>query len=125
MDYSKALFIQDHRDTINNLTTGQIFSTSNFPISFSYMSGNDVITSQPEYIVYLGKDTRPTARWDHVLFLVVLKNGDTLTWTITHKTIERFLDEGKFVKSKRTKTVPPPLLQEIKNYYPNNTHTFL
>ena len=54
-------------------------------------------------------------------FLVVLKNGDTLTWTITHRTIERFLDTGKFVKSKRTKTVPQPLLQEIQNYYPDRS----
>jgi hypothetical protein len=118
MDYSKALFIQEHRDIIENLKIGQIFSTSNFPISFSYMSGNDVITSQPEYIVYLGKDTSPTARWNQVLFLVVLKNGDTLIWSENKGMIELNLDRGNITKSNR-KLVQPQLLQEIRNYFPD------
>ena len=118
MDYSKALFIEDHRDTIDNLKTGQIFSTSNFPIPFSYMVGNDVITSQPEYIVYLGKYTRLDARWDHVLFLVVLKNGGTLIWAENPRMIELNLDRGRISKSNR-KLIPPQLLQEIRNYFPD------
>ena len=118
MDYSKALFIEDHRDTIDNLKTGQIFSTSNFPIPFSYMVGNDVITSQPEYIVYLGKYTRLDARWNHVLFLVVLKNGGTLIWAENPGMIELNLDMGRISKSNR-KLIPPQLLQEIRNYFPD------
>ena len=114
----KALFIEDHRDTVDNLKTGQIFSTSNFPISFSYMVGNDVITSQPEYIVYLGKYTRLDARWNHVLFLVVLKNGGTLIWAENPGMIELNLDRGRISKSNR-KLIPPQLLQEIRNYFPD------
>ena len=114
----KALFIEDHRNIVDNLKTGQIFSTSNFPISFSYMVGNDVITSQPEYIVYLGKYTRLDARWNHVLFLVVLKNGGTLIWAENPGMIELNLDMGRISKSNR-KLIPPQLLQEIRNYFPD------
>ena len=114
----KALFIEDHRNIVDNLKTGQIFSTSNFPISFSYMVGNDVITSQPEYIVYLGKYTRLDARWNHVLFLVVLKNGGTLIWAENPRMIELNLDRGRISKSNR-KLIPPQLLQEIRNYFPD------
>ena len=117
---SNKLFVPENREILENLRIGQIFSTYNSGISFSYNRGNGTISSRSEYMVYLGEDTNSQLA-DAYLFLVVLKNGDTLTWTISHKTIERFLDEGKFVKSKRTKTVPPPLLQEIKNYYPNRS----
>jgi hypothetical protein len=117
---SNKLFVPENREILENLRIGQIFSTYNSGISFSYNRGNGTISSRSENMVYLGEDTNSQLA-DTCLFLVVLKNGDTLTWTISHRTIERLLDEGKFVKSKRTKTVPPPLLQEIKNYYPNRS----
>ena len=115
---SNKLFVPENREILENLRIGQIFSTYNSGLSFSYNRGNGIISSPSEYMVYLGEDTNSKLA-DACLFLVVLKNGDTLTWTISHRTIETFLDTGKFVKSKRTKTVPPPLLQEIQNYYPN------
>jgi hypothetical protein len=117
---SNKLFVPENREILENLRIGQIFSTYNSGISFSYNRGNGTISSRSEYMVYLGEDTNSQLD-DACLFLVVLKNGDTLTWSISHRTIERLLDEGKLVKSKRTKTVPPPLLQEIKNYYPNRS----
>jgi hypothetical protein len=117
MDYSKSLFIQDHRDTIQNLTTGQIFSTSEYPLSFTYGPANDVRTSQPEYMIYLGDDTI-TNLWNKVIFLAVLKNGDTILVGETRENIERNLDRDWMKKTNRN-VVQPKLLEEIRNYYPN------
>ena len=102
MDYSKALFVPKNRDIIENLRYGQIFSLHG--ITFPVNIGGEYIFSVSDHVIYLGENTDPNSTWDSILFLVVLKNGDTLTWTISHRTIETFLDTGKFVKSKRTKT---------------------
>jgi hypothetical protein len=114
MDRSKALFIEEHRDAVENLSEGQIFFAYDFPITYSYDFGNEIRSSQPAYMVYLGPDTRPHAPWNHIRFLTVLKNGDTIVTSYRRGDIEKYLDKGWIKKSnKRTQ-----LLQEIKNYLP-------
>ena len=120
---SKELFVPENREIVENLKIGQIFSTSNLPILFTYNNGNNNNTSSAaQYIVYLGADTRPTVPVDSVLCLVVLKNGETLRWTINKPAIEAYLDKGWISKSKTTKTMPPQLLDEIQKYYPDREH---
>jgi hypothetical protein len=70
MDYSKALFVPENRDIIENLRIGEIFST--IGITFSYNMGGDPISSDSEYMIYLGEDTNSNATWKSCLFLVVL-----------------------------------------------------
>jgi hypothetical protein len=74
MDYSKALFIKEHRNAAENLSEGQIFSAFDFPVTYTYNFGNEVRSSSPAYMVYLGEDPSHLL-WNHVRFLVVLKNG--------------------------------------------------
>jgi len=56
---------------------------------------------------------------DTQLFLVVLKNGDTVMWPLNREIFEKYLDNGFLTKSKRKKTVPREILDEIQNFYPN------
>jgi hypothetical protein len=113
MDYSKALFIKEHRDAAENLSEGQIFSAFDFPLTYTYNFGNEIRSSSPAYMIYLGEDPSHLL-WNHVRFLVVLKNGDTMVISESRGNIERYLDKGWIKKSnKRTQ-----LLQEIQNYLP-------
>jgi hypothetical protein len=114
MDYSKALFIEEHRDAIENLSEGQIFSAFDFPITYSYDFENEIRSSQPAYMIYLGPDKRPHAPWNHIRFLTILKNGDTIVTSENRGEIERYLDKG-WIKKSNNRT---QLLQEIKNYLP-------
>jgi hypothetical protein len=113
MNRSKALFIEEHRDAIENLSEGQIFSAFDFPITYSYDFENEIRSSQPAYMIYLGEDTSHLL-WNHVRFLVVLKNGDTIVVSESRGNIERYLDKG-WIKKSNNRT---QLLQEIKNYLP-------
>lgn len=115
MDYSKALFVPENRDIIENLRYGQIFSLDG--IRFSQNIGGEYIFSLSDYLIYLGENTDPNSTWNSILFLVVLKNGRTTIWDQTRGNIERLLDSGKMTKSNR-KVIPTQLLQEIQNYLP-------
>ena len=115
MDYSKALFVPKNRDIIENLRYGQIFSLHG--ITFPVNIGGEYIFSVSDHVIYLGENTDPNSTWDSILFLVVLKNGRTITWSQTRGNIERLLDRGKMTKSNR-KVIPTQLLQEIQNYLP-------
>jgi hypothetical protein len=119
---SKELFVPENREIVDNLKIGQIFSANNLPLQFTYNNDGNNRSSGAEYLVYLGADTRTTVPVDSVLCLVVLKNGDTLRWTIHKPAIESYLDKGWISKSKRTKTMPSQLLDEIQKYYPDREH---
>jgi hypothetical protein len=119
---SKELFVPENREIIENLKIGQIFSASNLPIQFTYNNDGNNRSSRAQYMVYLGADTRTTVPVDSVLCLVVLKNGETLRWTIHKPAIENYLDKGWITKSKSTKTMPTELLDEIHKYYPDREH---
>jgi len=119
---SKELFVPENRNIVENLKIGQIFSANNLPLQFTYNNDGNNRSSSAEYLVYLGADTRTTVPVDSVLCLVVLKNGDTLRWTIHKPAIENYLDKGWISKSKRTKTMPSELLDEIQKYYPDRDH---
>jgi hypothetical protein len=119
---SKELFVPENREITENLKIGQIFSASNLPIQFTYNNDGNNRSSSAEYLVYLGADTRTTVPLDSILCLVVLKNGETLRWTIHKPAIENYLDKGWISKSKRTKTMPHELLYEIQKYYPDREH---
>jgi len=114
MNRSKALFIEEHRDAIENLSEGQIFSAFDFPITYSYDFENEIRSSQPAYMIYLGPDKRPHAPWNHIRFLTILKNGDTIVTSENRGEIETYLDKG-WIKKSNNRT---QLLQEIKNYLP-------
>jgi hypothetical protein len=116
---SKELFVPENREIVENLKIGQIFSGNNLPVQFTYNNDGNNRSSTAEYLVYLGADTRSSSPDGSVLCLVVLKNGDTLRWTIHKPAIENYLDKGWITKSKRTKTMPPQLLDEIQKYYPD------
>jgi hypothetical protein len=113
MDRSKALFIEEHRNAAENLSEGQIFSAFDFPITYTYNFGNEVRSSSPAYMVYLGEDPSHLLL-NHVRFLVVLQNGDTIVSSESRGNIERYLDKGWIKKSNKRKQ----LLEEIKNYLP-------
>jgi len=109
---NKELFVPENREIVENLKIGEIFSAYNFPLTGSF---NGSITS-PEYMVNLGvQEDFP----DTQLFLVVLKNGDTVMWPLNREIFEKYLDNGFLTKSKRKKTVPREILDEIQNFYPN------
>ena len=109
---NKELFVPENREIVENLKIGEIFSAYNFPLTGSF---NGSITS-PEYMVNLGvQEDFP----DTQLFLVVLKNGDTVMWPLNREVFENYLDRGFLTKSKRKKTVPREILDEIQNFYPN------
>lgn len=116
MNRSKALFIEEHRDAAENLSEGQIFSAFDFPITHSYDFGNEIRSSQPAYMIYLGPDKRPHAPWNHIRFLTVLKNGDTIVTSENRGEIETYLDKGWIKKSDKLSQQRSQLLQEIKNY---------
>jgi hypothetical protein len=106
------LLVPENREIVENLKIGEIFSAYNFPLTGSF-NGN--ITS-PEYVVYLGVvEYFP----DTLIFLVVLKNGDTVFWPLNRQVFENYLNRGFINKSKRKKTVPHEILEEIQNFYPN------
>ena len=113
MDYSKALFIEEHRNAVENLSEGEIFSAYDFPKTYSYDFGNETRSSQPAYMIYLGEDPSHLL-WNHARFLVVLKNRDTIVISESQGNIERYLDKGWIKKS----NIRTQLLQEIKNYLP-------
>lgn len=115
MDYSKALFVPENRDIIENLRVGQIFSFDG--ITFSLNIGGETIFSVSDYMIYLGENTNPYSTWNSILFLVVLKNGRSIIWSQSRGNIERLLDSGRMKKSNR-KVIPTQLLQEIQNYLP-------
>jgi hypothetical protein len=115
MDYSKALFVPENRDIIENLRVGQIFSFDG--ITFSLNIGGETIFSVSDYMIYLGENTNPHSTLNSILFLVVLKNGRTIIWSQSRGNIERLLDSGRMTKSNR-KVIPNQLLQEIQNYLP-------
>ena len=119
---SKELFVPENRVIVEKLKIGQIFSANNLPLQFTYNNDGNNRSSSAEYLVYLGADTRTTVPVDSLLCLVVLKNGDTLIWKINKPAIETYLDKGWISKSKRTKTIPPQLLEEIQKYYPDREH---
>jgi hypothetical protein len=119
---SKELFVPENREIVENLKIGQIFSANDLPVLFTYNNGNNNTSSSAQYIVYLGADTRTSVPVDSVLCLVVLKNGQTLRWTMNKPDIEKYLDKGWISKSKRTKTMPSELLDEIQKYYPDREH---
>lgn len=119
---SKDLFVPENREIVENLKIGQIFSASNLPLRFTYNNDGNNMSASAQYLVYLGADTRPTVPVDAVLCLVVLKNGETLRWTIHKPAIENYLDKGWITKSKNTKTMPTELLDEIQKYYPTREH---
>ena len=105
----------ENQDIMENLKVGQIFSAYNLPVSYSYKVGSEIRSSQPEYMVYLGPDLSPNGPWNHILFLVVLKNGDTIILSETRGNFERKLDNGWVSKSnKNRKLIPNQLLQEIR-----------
>jgi len=109
---NKELFVPENREIVENLKIGEIFSAYNFPLTGSF---NGSITS-PEYMVNLGvQEDFP----DTQIFLVVLKNGDTVMWPLNRETFEKYLDKGWLTKSKIKKTVPREILDEIQNFYPN------
>ena len=119
---SKELFVPENREIVENLKIGQIFSANNLPVQFTYNNNGNNRSSTAQYMVYLGADTRRTVPVDSVLCLVVLKNGETLRWTINKPAIEGYLDKGWITKSKNTKTLPSDLLDEIHKYYPDREH---
>lgn len=119
---SKELFVPENREIMENLKIGQIFSANNFTQNFQYIKDGNLRSSTAQYLVYLGADTRAWLPEDAVLCFVVLKNGDTLTWTVLKSSIENFLDQGWITKSKSTKTLPTELLDEIHKYYPDREH---
>ena len=109
------LVVPENQDIMENLKVGQIFSAYNLPVSYSYKVGSEIRSSQPEYMVYLGPDLSPNGPWNHILFLVVLKNGDTIILSETRGNFERKLDNGWVSKSnKNRKLIPNQLLQEIR-----------
>jgi len=109
------LVVPENQDIMENLKVGQIFSAKNFPVSYSYRVGDEMRTSQPEYMVYLGPDLSPNGPWNHILFLVFLKNNDTLLLSESRGNTERKLDNGWITKSnKNRKLIPNQLLQEIR-----------
>ena len=109
------LVVPENQDIMENLKVGQIFSAYNLPVSYSYKVGSEIRSSQPEYMVYLGPDLNPNGPWNHILFLVVLKNGDTIILSETRGNFERKLDNGWVSKSnKNRKLIPNQLLQEIR-----------
>ena len=109
------LVVPENQDIMENLKVGQIFSAKNFPVSYSYRVGNERRTSQPEYMVYLGPDLSPNGPWNHILFLVFLKNNDTILLSESRGNTERKLDNGWITKSNNNrKLIPNQLLQEIR-----------
>jgi hypothetical protein len=101
----------DSENTMTDFMEGQIFTAEGFPEAFSYDYENEIKTSKPAYIVYLGPDKNMSF---YLRFLAVLKNGDVIVISENKSELNSYIDKGLIKKSENIN----PLLQEIKNYLP-------
>ncbi len=114
----RNLIIDENENIMKNLKVGTIFSAYDAQFLLKDHENNWV---SPSYAIYLGELYEETKRLkdqniDKIniyLFLVVLRNGDTVFWTTTNTNIQKYLELGWFKKTSR-KLIPNELLQQIR-----------
>jgi hypothetical protein len=114
----RDLVVPEIKNVMENLKVGTIFSAYDSQFLLKDYNNNWV---SPSYAVYLGELFEETENLVNqnipniniYLFLVVLKNGDTVFWTTTNINIKKYLELGWFKKTNR-KLIPNEILQQIR-----------